>query len=549
MIWSRLRLAALFFAALLASTCGFTSQTVYAGSKTQLTALPESEPSAVQTGLDLERRRRWPEAIKLYEKSLEAWPNSAEIQYGLRRSKVQFAIERRYSDRSFIDLHGRLTQTDALYCLDEVLTMVRKNYVDSIDYSSLIAHGTESLYLALNNKMFLDRNLPNASRTSIANVRRTLRDQYWNKKFDGTTQMARRTVLEVCQIAEDELQLNSTAVVLEYVFGLCNALDEYSGYLTPNRSEDLQSNIDGEFVGIGIKMEAEPEKGMLLVDVLPESPAEEGGAEIGDRIVSIDGVDCRNMSTEEAASLLQGAAFSRVQLRLQNSETEQERDTTLTRRAVKVKSIPTSKIVDEVNGIGYIRMTGFQKNTTEELDVALLTLHRQGMRALIWDLRDNPGGLLATAVDVLDRFLDDGVIVSTRGRTSREESFYAKKPGTWPIPLALLVDGESASASEIVAGAIRDHHRGVIIGRRTYGKWSVQSLLSCHDDSILRLTTAKFYSPNGHNYSKVGVDPDIPVSLDSENTTAYRGKLRGNANDDLDVRTGIDSLRKQLARR
>jgi carboxyl-terminal processing protease len=528
---------------------GLAPNTVYAGAGATAASLPESEQAAVQSGLDLERKRRWPEAIDLYEKSAEAWPDNSQLQYGLRRSKVHFAVERRYSDRSFNEMRSALSQADALTYLDEVLLKVRKHYVDSISYTSLVAHGTESLYLALNNEKFLEKNLPTAAPESIAQLRRTLKDHYWNKPVT-TPQQARQTILEVCHLAEQGLRMPSTPVILEYVFGGCNALDEYSSYLTPSRLDDLYNNIEGEFVGIGIEMKADVGKGMQLMNVLSESPAEEGGARIGDWIVGIDGVDCRKMTTEEAASLLQGSPYSRVRLTLADPDTDQERDTTLTRRAVKVKSIPTAKIIDEANGIGYIRMTGFQKNTTEELDAALLELHRNGMQALIWDLRGNPGGLLPAAVEVLDRFLEDGVIVSTKGRTADQDWTYsAQRPGTWNVPLVLLVDGDSASASEIVAGAIRDHQRGKIVGRKTYGKWSVQSILPCKSKSGLRLTTAKFYSPNGQNYSKVGVEPDIPVALETGHTTAYRGKRRGVLDDDADVKAGMDVLRKQLARR
>lgn len=512
-------------------------------------AVAETETAAIQAGLDLERKRRWPEAVEIYEKALTTWPENSQIQYGLRRSKVHFAVERRYSDRSFSDMLSTLSQADALSYLDEVLTKIRKHYVDTVSSTSLIAHGTESVYLALNNDKFLERNLPNARLENVARVRKTLKDHYWNRPVSNT-QQARQTVLEICDLTERELHMPSTPVILEYVFASCNALDDYSSYLTPSRLDDLYNNIEGEFVGIGIEMKAENGKGMLLMNVLSESPAEEGGARIGDWIVAVDGVDCRNMSTEEAATLLQGKPHSRVRLTLFDPDTEQERNTVLTRRAVKVKSIPTAKIIDQTNGIGYIRMTGFQKNTTEELDAALLELHRQGMQALIWDLRGNPGGLLPAAVEVSDRFLEDGVIVSTKGRTGDQDWTYsAQRPGTWNVPLVLLVDGDSASASEIVAGAIRDHHRGTIVGRKTYGKWSVQSILPCRAKSGLRLTTAKFYSPNGSNYSKVGVEPDVPVTLETGHATAYRGKRRGTLDDDLDVQTGVDVLRKQLARR
>ena len=207
-------------------------------------------------------------------------------------------------------------------------------------------------------------------------------------------------------------------------------------------------------------------------------------------------------------------------------------------------------MIDHVNGIGYIQMTGFQENTTQELDAALLQLNREGMRALVWDVRGNPGGLLRTAVSVLDRFLNDGVIVSVKGRNpSKDEMYTAHRPGTWNIPLVLLIDGDSASASEIVAGAVRDHRRGAIVGRKSYGKWSVQEIMSFESHSGLKLTTAKFYSPNGKNYSKVGLEPDVHVELETDMATAYRGLRNGDYESDADIRKGLELLRSQLARR
>lgn len=509
---------------------------------------PESESQAVAAGNKLRNEHRWGEAIEFYEKAIKKWSETDSLKQGLRQSKIHYSIERRYSDRSFVDSMLPLSRSEAMVYLDDVLDKVRKYYVDPITPTSFVSHGTESLYFALANDKFVQRNIPKATSTQVTAVRKTLRNSYWNKPVNGPDQ-ARRTVMELCDMAQYELGLSSTAVVLEFVFGGCNSLDDYSAYLTPGKLGDLYNNIDGEFVGIGIEMKSETGKGLLLVNVLPDSPAEEGGAQPGDLIVKINNVDCRNMSTEEAASLLQGQAGSRLQLTLADPTTSQERGATLVRRAVKVKSIPIARIIDRANGIGYIKMTGFQKNTTEELDAALLKLNHEGMRALIWDVRGNPGGLLTAAVEVLDRFIDDGVLVSTQGRTPDQNSTYsAQQPGTWRIPLVLLTDGDSASASEIVAGAIHDHKRGTIVGRKTYGKWSVQSILPGHAESGFRLTTAKFYSPSGKTYGKVGIKPDIEVSSDSTRT-AYRGRRNEPSEDDRDVSAGLDVLRKQMAKR
>jgi carboxyl-terminal processing protease len=159
-------------------------------------------------------------------------------------------------------------------------------------------------------------------------------------------------------------------------------------------------------------------------------------------------------------------------------------------------------------------MTGFQKSSAQELDEALTKLEREGMKALIWDVRGNPGGLLTAAVEVLDRFIDKGTLVETRGRTYDQNYTYtAHEPGTHKVPIILLIDGSSASASEIVAGAIRDHHRGKLVGRKSYGKWSVQSIYDLRTGGGVRLTTAKFYSPNGDTLGKIGVKPDVEVSV------------------------------------
>lgn len=510
---------------------------------------PATEIDAVTEGNRLRADHHWGESIDFYEKSLKKWPENDSLKQGLRQSKIHFSIERRYADRSFVNSMLQVSRTESMTYLDDVLEKVRRYYVDPVTPTSFIAHGTESLYFALSNDKFLKRNIPTADHGRITAVRRKLRDAYWNKPISSQDH-ARRTVIELCDMTQYELGLPASAVIMEFVFGGCNSLDDYSSYMTPGKLGDLYNNIDGEFVGIGIEMKAEPGKGLLLVNVLPDSPAEEGGALPGDLIVKINNVDCRKMTTEEAAAMLQGQAGSQLQLTLANPNDSEERSASLIRRAVKVKSIPVAKIIDSANGIAYLKMTGFQKNTTDELDAALLRLNQQGMRALIWDVRGNPGGLLTAAVEVLDRFIADGVLVSTQGRTPDQNSTYsAQAARTWKVPIVLLTDGDSASASEIVAGAIHDHHRGTIVGRKTYGKWSVQSILPGHAESGFRLTTAKFYSPSGRTYGKVGIKPDIEVAAGEPTRTAYRGRRGDPIENDRDIEAGLEVLRKQMAKR
>jgi len=509
--------------------------------------------SALSIGEELERSGQWLDAIQHYDQALDRWPENEDLKYGRRRARVHFRIERRYADGSFQKSLVAMSRTQALDLFDETTTRIRSNFVEPLSYLSIVAHGTESLYIALANPEFLNENLTGVlsaeqRKNGVRELRRVLREQFWNKPVHNS-QHARQVVLEVSRHAERTLRLPASAVVMEYVFGGCNALDDYSGFLTADRLSDLYSNIDGEFVGLGVEMKEETGNGMLLVNVLPESPAAIGGLRRGDRILEIDGADIRNATIDDAANRMRGPSGSRVSLVVRRDADQRTWDTVLIRRAVVVKSIPELKIVDREHGIAYLQIAGFQKSTGRELDAALSELQSQGMKSLVVDVRGNPGGLLTAAVEVLDRLIDEGVLVSTKGRTGDQNWTYrAHREGTFDMPLVLLTDGDSASASEIVAGAIRDHRRGTIVGRKTFGKWSVQSIFNIGSDNGLRLTTAKFYSPNGHTLSKIGVEPDVLVEEPTEHTVAYRSSLFGEDESDADLDKALEILRRKGSR-
>ncbi len=330
---------------------------------------------AIAKGVDLERSRKWIEAIEFYEGAVKSWPDTPELDYGLRRAKIYFGIDRRYTDKSFRSQLLRMDRGQALALLDEILSKVEAHYVDLVTPTSFVAHGTESLYLALNDDRFREENVPARNRGNVKAFRDRLRNEFWNRKVPSR-EAARQLIIEMGESARVELGVPSVAVTMEYIFGGCNSLDDYSGYLTPSRLNDLYGNIEGEFVGLGIEMRAENGKGMLLVNVLEGGPAEQGGVLSGEHIVSIDGRDCRNMTTDEAAGYLQGVTGSRVTLELEADG--QVRRVTLARRAVVVKSLPVVEMVDPARGIGYIKMTSFQKSSTEEMDAALQRLRAEG---------------------------------------------------------------------------------------------------------------------------------------------------------------------------
>ena len=546
---SRRRLKSLATALLFVLTChAGLSESLTAGDARPDVSKYSTPSQAMVNGETLEAGRQWVDAIHFYEAVLEKFPENEDLVYALRRTGVHFAIDRRYSDGSFEKAMLRQGRSESLDLMEDVMTRVQMEYVDTVSATKFISHGTESFYMALGNDRFLNAHLTAEQKEGVSRVRNELIRNYWNRHVASRLE-ARMIVTQVCELADRELNLSSAAVIMEYLFGGCNALDDYSNFLTPDRYNDLFGSIQGEFVGIGIEMEAEEGRGMHLVNVLLDSPAEEGGLRPGDYIVEIDGRDCRDLTTDDAARLLRGTKDSQVDLAFESPEGKPSRSV-LSRRPVQVKSVTRTLMLDELKGIGYIRMTGFQSSTEEEMDQALASLERQGMRSLIWDLRDNPGGLLDTAATVIDRFIDKGVLVSTEGRSyDQNQTFRARGYNTRTLPLILLVNENSASASEIVAGAIKDHGRGRIVGRKTYGKWSVQTIIHLPGGTGLKLTTAKFYSPNHDNYAGKGIAPDFDVPLpENVHRTFFRGRTSDEISTDPDVAEALKLLENRFSK-
>jgi len=507
---------------------------------TGLTADGADLQTAIRSGVQLEDGNRWKEAIQHYKANLKQWPEDEALKLGLRRSQFQFSVSRRYEDDTFRNSLKPMTRDAAMALFDDVLTDIQMYFVDPINTTSIVAHGTESIWLALGNPDFIEQNLIAAEPAKIQALRRTLFEKYWNAPVAHQF-AARKLISEVCDLCRSTVGLEHGPVVMEYVFGACNCLDDYSNVLTPGKRQDLYGNIRGEFVGIGIVMEAEAGRGMKLIQVLPNSPAREAGLQRAEFIVGIHGQNARPMSTDQAANLLAGKSGSLVELEVERTNGTLYK-VVCTRREVQVKSVSVAEIIDTSHGIAYVQMNGFQQSTVAEMDAALADLKRRGMRSLIWDLRENPGGLLTSAIEVLDRFIADGVIVSTRGRAPDQTMTYtAHAPGTWDLPLILLIDENSASASEIVAGAIKDHQRGTIVGRTSFGKWSVQSIFDLRYGTAVRMTTAKFYSPRGNTWGNIGLQPDVVVEVGPESRPLGEVDL----DNDPDLKEALRRLRGQ----
>ncbi|MBI4511269.1 MAG: S41 family peptidase [Deltaproteobacteria bacterium] len=294
--------------------------------------------------------------------------------------------------------------------------------------------------------------------------------------------------------------------------GMVRTLDPHSEFMTPEEFADLRADTDGEFGGIGV--EVDEEDGVLVVVApIPGSPAARAGLVARDRIVGVDGTSTKGRDPDETASRLRGAPATTVKLDIERKGWESPRTFVLKREIIHVDAVEAALLAP---GMGYARIKQFQERTERELVVALDKLRVSSggrLDGLILDLRDNPGGLLDESVKVADLFLSSGVVVTTVGRGGRKlEEEVARSHGPWEhVALACLVNGGTASAAEIVAGAIRDHERGILVGTQTFGKGSVQSVIEMDDGSGLKLTVARYLTPSKRSIQEEGIAPDLFV--------------------------------------
>ena len=320
-------------------------------------------------------------------------------------------------------------------------------------------------------------------------------------------------------------QADDASLLRSAVRGMLADLDPHSSFLHPKASKELRIFTEGKFGGLGI--EVTTEDGFIkVIAPIDDTPAHQAGIQAGDIIMMLDGISLRDMSLGEAVEIMRGQPGSKIILTISRDGGE-VLEVPLIRAIIKIASVK-SEILEE--GFGYLRITSFQSGTGASLRAGIEKLKRQNKRelnGLVLDLRDNPGGVLSGAVEVSDVFLGSGVIVSTRGRNATSNhSFSATSDDlTGDVPMVVLVNGGSASASEIVAGALQDHKRAIIIGTRTFGKGSVQTVIPLNNGGALKLTTARYYTPSDRSIQALGIVPDIIVEQHSPATLSER-KLR-----------------------
>ncbi|MDO9586183.1 MAG: S41 family peptidase [Syntrophales bacterium] len=347
--------------------------------------------------------------------------------------------------------------------------------------------------------------------------------------LDKSAYKTLKTFNEVLDIVEKNYveNVDANTLINGAISGMLKSLDPHSSFMTPDMYKELEVDTRGSFGGIGIEITMQKDV-LTVVSPIEDTPAFQAGVKAGDQIIMIDGQSTKDMTITEAVKKMRGPKDTKVTLTIMRENMPKPQDFVLTRDIIKIKSVK-SKIFDK--HIGYIRLAAFQERTTEDLKKAVQELEAitNPLKGLILDLRNNPGGLLPQAIEVSDVFMKSGTIVSTRGKAKNMESNLASNDGDEPdCPIVVLVNGGTASAAEIVAGALQDNGRALIIGTQTFGKGSVQTIIPLEDGSALKLTTAKYYTPNGRSIQAEGIAPDIIIKYiaPAESKPATNGALR-----------------------
>jgi len=317
--------------------------------------------------------------------------------------------------------------------------------------------------------------------------------------------------------------------------GVLQSLDPYSAYMSPELFKEMQTDTRGEFGGLGIEigMEAGVVK---VISPIDDTPAEKAGIKAGDYIVKIGNEQVQGKSLMEAVKLMRGPVGTSIELTVRRKNVKKPLEFKITRKIIEVRSV-NSKVIGKEKNIGYLRLKSFNENSDNQFLKSIKKFEKNSkVKGYVIDLRNNPGGLLTQAINITDFFLDDGEIVSTKGRKiSETRKFFAKRGDeTKGKPIVVLINNGSASASEIFAGALKDHKRAIILGENSYGKGSVQSIIPLKNGGGMRLTISKYYLPSGKSISEVGVTPDIlveelgedfKINSDKDNQLNYAIKL------------------------
>jgi carboxyl-terminal processing protease len=527
----------LVLALLLAPVCWFVPQRAPA-------AVDEPIKVLLAEAQRLEKRGEWGEAADKYEKVLQLDRTQAEV-----RSKFQHCLRRyfqgvRLRDASYRKEVLTLKCSQALHLYEIVLVNLLNNSLDKDKVSAalLFRRGLEEFRYALASPDFCADHLMKGGRPEdTKGFRSKLQDEFGGETTMDCRQAVGKVYEVVSQTAHRYPDVNPTTIVMEFLCGACHAMDEYTVYLTPRQLRELCDTLKGKYVGVGLRLKVEDNK-VVIAEILPDSPAAEvmPALAVNDQVVAVGKQQqpTASMTADAVMELLEGEDGTTVDLVISSPKVGY-RFVTMRRRPLFVPSVTAEVNKDGKEGIGYLKIHCFQESTLDEFEAKLNGLIKAGSKALILDLRGNPGGLLDVSIEVARRFLSSGIIVSTQHYDPKLSAvFESSNPGAVTMPLAVLVDGDTASAAEVLAGALKENKRAKVIGQTTYGKGCSQGLLKLPAEGALRtpavtmpnagptggirITIARFFSPTGQPYSGRGVEPDLPADTDHQMSAALQ---------------------------
>ena len=416
----------------------------------------------------------------------------------------------RYQNPSTVRMIRTLSSSQALRLFREVSVQTDTRHLEPSSYDLRVRRALRNLALVLENPDATQAMQISPQSFRVDGFRDAL-SRIWDGMNVRNRNDAEQVMQNVIQQARQVQGITPGMVALEFTNATVDTLDKFSALEFSEPDQGPSAALETEMVGIGVEVKPD-NRGLLVIRALRGGPAAEAGLKSGDVITAINRRSINGLPMAKSVDLIKGPSGSQVRLRL-NDSGGSSRSVTLTRRRFRVWTVNDARLIPG-SDVGYLNLSQFAQTSTQEVDQALQQLHSRGMKALVLDLRGNPGGLLTTCVDITNRFLPCGTIVSTKGRLSADNMHeFATFNRTWDMPLVVLIDGHSASASEIFAAAIQDNKRGVVVGENSYGKGTVQTHFPLQAiNGNLRLTTARFYAPSGRAMSGSGVVPDVRIA-------------------------------------
>lgn len=453
---------------------------------------------------------------------------------------IDAEITARYQNSEMLAFLNRMNVNQAMNLYVEASRLIDTRHVSPASYEARTRRAIENLDRAVQNPAFLRAAGANPDPTRITALRQEL-SQLASQSPARTANEAIGIMQWAADLANQRIGVRKEAVALEFFNGSLDSLDKYTAFVPTKAAygfnedgKELKSAVlEENIVGVGIEMKAH-EQGALVMGTVENGPAHRARIERGDLLTGVDGRSIAGMSLSQIADMVSGPAGSTVTFRVNRNG--QEYTASMRREQVYVSSVASAQMLDRETG--YLRLKHFSESSAEDMEKAMWNLYKSGMRSIVLDLRGNPGGLLTEAVQVSNLFVPSGRIVATKGRTAADDSDErATFEKTWKLPLVVLVDENSASASEIFAAAVQENGRGVIVGRTTYGKGTVQTHFPLQSvTGNLKLTTAKFYSPTMREMADVGVRPDVTVNGKTDDFLAAA------LSSDPDVRMALDVM-------